>query len=75
MLSITILFENLAREVGYMTKQNMLPAPPKMVTFSLTIEEGEQAKLMVFINSDSWERAEKLRKAISLWDMEKKCND
>lgn len=58
-----------------MTKQNMLPALPKMATFSLTIEEGEQAKLMVFINSDSWERSEEVRKAISLWDMEKKWND
>ncbi len=58
-----------------MTKQNMLPAPPKMVTFNLTIEEGEQAKLMVFINSKSWERSEEVRKAISLWGMEKNCND
>ena len=46
-----------------MTKQNMLPAPPRMVTFSLTIEEGEQAKLMAFMGSDSWERAEKARHA------------
>ena len=46
-----------------MTKQNMLPALPKMVTFSLTIEEGEQAKLMAFMSSDSWERAEEVRKA------------
>jgi hypothetical protein len=46
-----------------MTKQNMLPAPPKMVTFSITIEEGEQAKLMAFMGSDSWERAEKARHA------------
>ena len=46
-----------------MTKQNMLPAPPKMVTFSLTIEECEQAKLMAFMSSDSWERAEEVRKA------------
>lgn len=75
MLSVTILFANLAREVGYMTKQNMLPAPPKMVIFSLTIEEGEQARLMAFMSSDSWERAEVAHKAISLWHMEKKCND
>ena len=46
-----------------MNKQNMLPAPPRMVTFSLTIEEGEQAKLMAFMGSDSWERAEKVRNA------------
>lgn len=46
-----------------MTKQNMLPAPPRMVTFSLTIEEGEQAKLMAFMSSGSWERAEEVRKA------------
>jgi hypothetical protein len=46
-----------------MTKQNMLPALPKMVTFSLTIEEDEQAKLMAFMSSDSWERAEEVRKA------------
>jgi hypothetical protein len=58
-----------------MTKQNMLPAPPEMVTFSLSIDEGEQAKLMVFMSADSWERAEEVRKAISLWGMEKNCND
>lgn len=58
-----------------MTKQNMLPAPPKMGTFSLTIEDGEQAKLMAFMSSDSWERAEKVRKAISLWGMKNNCND
>ena len=46
-----------------MTKQNMLPALPRMVTFSLTIEEDEQAKLMAFMSSDSWERAEEVRKA------------
>jgi len=34
-----------------------------MVTFSLTIEEDEQAKLMAFMSSDSWERAEEVRKA------------
>ena len=41
----------------------MLPALPRMVTFSLTIEEDEQAKLMAFMSSDSWERAEEVRKA------------
>lgn len=46
-----------------MTKQNMLPALPRMVTFSLTIEEDEQAKLMAFMSSDSWEQAEEVRKA------------
>lgn len=44
-----------------MTKQNMLPALPKMATFNLTIKEDERAKLMAFMSSDSWERAEKVR--------------
>ena len=46
-----------------MTKQNMLPVPPKMVTLSLTIDECEQSKLMAFMSSDSWGRSEKVRKA------------
>ena len=46
-----------------MNKQNVLPVPPKMATFSLTIEEGERAKLMAFMSSDSWERAKKVRHA------------
>jgi len=46
-----------------MTGKNMLPAPLKMATFSLPIEEGERAKLMAFMSSDSWERAENVRHA------------
>lgn len=46
-----------------MNKQNMLPAPLKTATLSLTIKEGERAKLMTFMSSDSWERAEKVRHA------------
>jgi hypothetical protein len=46
-----------------MADQKIIPPPPKMVTFSLTIEEGEQAKLMAFMSADSWERAEEVRNA------------
>ncbi len=46
-----------------MNKQNVLPVPPKMATSSLTIEEGERAKLMAFMSPDSWERAKKIRHA------------
>lgn len=46
-----------------MNNQNMLLTPPKMATFSLTIEEGERARLVAFMSSDSWEHAEKVRHA------------
>ncbi|MDP3497975.1 MAG: hypothetical protein Q8R84_10005 [Candidatus Nitrotoga sp.] len=34
-----------------------------MTTFSLTIEEGERAKLVAFMSSDAWEHPEKIRHA------------
>ena len=44
-----------------MNKPTTLPPLPKMVTFQITIEEGEQDKLMAYMNSDAWERADKVR--------------